>query len=70
MTNRMEACRVAISMDGRGWVIDNMFVEWLWRSGKSEEAYLREYVDGWEAVEQLAAYIRLCSHERPHHALA
>ena len=32
-----------ISMDGRGRVYDNIFVERLWRSVKYEEVYLREY---------------------------
>jgi putative transposase len=34
---------VAISMDGKGAWKDNVFVEWLWRSVKYEEVYLRAY---------------------------
>ncbi len=68
-TSRLEACGVAVSMDGRGRAIDNVFVERLWRSVKYEEVYLRDYADGWEAEERLRAYFRFYSHERVHQAL-
>ena len=42
-------------MDGRGRALDNVFVERLWRSVKYEEVYLKDYADGWEAEESLAA---------------
>ena len=32
---------VAISMDGRGRALDNVFIERLWRSVKYEEIYLK-----------------------------
>ena len=32
---------IAISMDGKGRWVDNVFVERLWRSGKYEDVYLR-----------------------------
>ena len=35
---------ITISMDGKGAWRDNVFVEWLWRSIKYEEVYLRAYV--------------------------
>ena len=34
---------MAISMDGRGRALDNVFVERLWRSVKYEEVYLKDY---------------------------
>lgn len=34
---------IRISMDGRGRVLDNIFVERLWRTVKYEEVYLKEY---------------------------
>jgi len=43
-TDRLEACGVAISMDGCGRAIDNVFIERLWRSVKYEEVYLSEGV--------------------------
>lgn len=30
-------------MDGKGRWVDNVFVEWLWRSVKYEEVYLKAY---------------------------
>jgi putative transposase len=33
-TSRLEACGIAISMDGRGRALDNVFIERLWRSVK------------------------------------
>ena len=50
---------VAISMDGRGRALDNVFVERLWRSVKYEEVYLRDYADGWEAEASLSRVLRL-----------
>ena len=34
---------IAISMDGKGRWMDNVFIERLWRSVKYEDIYLREY---------------------------
>ena len=68
-TSRLESCGIAISMDGRGRAIDNVFIERLWRSVKYEEVYLRDYTDGWQAEESLAAYFRFYNHERIHQAL-
>lgn len=34
---------VAISMDGRGRALDNIFVERLWRTVKYEDVYLKDY---------------------------
>ncbi len=68
-TSRLETAGIAISMDGRGRAIDNVFIERLWRSVKYEEVYLRDYTDGWHAEASLAAYFRLYDEERIHQAL-
>jgi putative transposase len=68
-TGRLEASGVAISMDGRGRAIDNVFVERLWRSVKHEEVYLKDYGSAWEAEDSLAAYFRFYCHRRIHQAL-
>ena len=68
-TSRLESRGVAISMDGRGRAIDNVFIERLWRSVKYEEVYLRDYADGWQAEASLAAYFRFYDDERIHQAL-
>lgn len=68
-TSRLKSCGIAISMDGRGRAIDNVFIERLWRSVKYEEVYLRDYTDGWHAESSLAVYFRLYDEERIHQAL-
>ena len=68
-TSRLEASGVAISMDGRGRALDNVFIERLWRSVKYEEVYLKDYVTAWEAEESLAAYFQFYCHERIHQSL-
>ena len=68
-TDRLTTRGVAISMDGRGRALDNVFVERLWRSVKYEEVYLKDYQDGWEAEESLESYFRFYNHERIHQAL-
>src|SRR5713226_731709 len=42
-TNRLKAADVRISWDGRGRVLDNIFVERLWRSVKYEEVSIKDY---------------------------
>jgi putative transposase len=68
-TSRLESCGIAVSMDGRGRAIDNVFIERLWRSVKYEEVYLRDYTDGWRAEDSLCAYFRFYNDERIHQAL-
>jgi putative transposase len=38
--------QIAISMDGRGRALDNVFIERLWRSVKYELIYLGDFADG------------------------
>jgi putative transposase len=68
-TSTLKAHGVAISMDGRGRAIDNVFIERLWRSVKYEEVYLKEYADGWDAEASLSSYFRFYNQERIHQAL-
>jgi putative transposase len=68
-TARLEEAGVAISMDGRGRALDNVFIERLWRSVKHEEVYLRDYADGWEAEASLSAYFDFYCQRRMHQAL-
>ena len=68
-TSRLEAAGVAVSMDGRGRAIDNVFIERLWRSVKYEEVYLKDYVTAWEAEESLSAYFDFYCHRRIHQSL-
>ncbi len=68
-TSRLEKRGVAISMDGRGRALDNVFVERLGRTVKYEEVYLRDYADGWQAKKSLGRYFDFYRNERPHQAL-
>jgi len=68
-TGRLESCGIAISMDGRGRAIDNVFVERLWRTVKYEEVYLKDYATAWEAEDSLASYFHFYCHERIHQSL-
>jgi putative transposase len=60
---------VAISIDGKGRWIDNVFVERLWRSVKYEEIYLRGYANGHEAQRSLTKYFAFYNPKRVHETL-
>jgi putative transposase len=60
---------VAISMDGRGRALDNIFVERLWRSVKYEDVYLKGYGTVTELTLGLAEYFAFYNGERPHQSL-
>ena len=68
-TGVLKAQGVAISMDGRGRALDNIFVERLWRSVKHEDVYLKGYVDVPELLRGLADYLVFYNTERSHQAL-
>jgi putative transposase len=63
------AAGVAISMDGKGRWIDNVFIERLWRSVKYEDVYLRAYANGTEARQSLAKYFTFYNERRVHETL-
>jgi len=60
---------VRISMDGRGRVFDNIFVERLWRSVKYEEVYIHDYGSVIDARHGLAKYFQFYNTARLHQAL-
>lgn len=62
----LEGAGVAISMDGKGRWIDNVFVERLWRSVKYEEVYLHGYANGTEARAALTRYFGFYNTRRSH----
>jgi len=68
-TKVLEGRQIAVSMDGRGRVFDNIFSERLWRTVKYEEVYLRDYADMEEARRSLRAYFRFYNEQRLHQAL-
>jgi putative transposase len=69
-TTRLEIAQVAISMDGRGRVFDNIFVERLWRTVKYEDIYLKDYQTVPALEGGLGQYFGFYNHQRLHEALA
>ncbi|MCJ7488283.1 MAG: IS3 family transposase, partial [Candidatus Aminicenantes bacterium] len=57
---------IRVSMNGRGRVYDNIFVERLWRSVKYEEVYLHDYQTVPSARAHLSDYFGFYNTERPH----
>jgi putative transposase len=68
-TGALRDAGVAISMDGRGRCLDNIFIERLWRSLKYEAVYLHEMTDGFAAERVIGDWIAFYNTERPHSAL-
>jgi putative transposase len=68
-TDELAAKEIAISMDGRGRCMDNIFIERLWRSLKYEEVYLKDYESVTEARTGIERYFRFYNQERLHQSL-
>ena len=68
-TGKLEAAGIAISMDGRGRFMDNIFIERLWRSIKYEEVHLKAYADGHEARDGIGRWMDFYNHRRPHQSM-
>ena len=68
-TGVLKAHGIAISMDGRGRALDNIFVERLWRSVKHEDVYLRGYATMPELLRGLTEYFVFYNTERRHQSL-
>lgn len=68
-TGRLESAGVAVSMDGRGRALDNVFVKRLWRAVKYEDIHIL----GHEAVPELhrglGRYLAFHNDERLHQSL-
>jgi putative transposase len=67
--NRLLDRSVAVSMDGRGRALDNVFIERLWKSVKYQDIYLRDYETAADVEEGLRLYFDKYNHERPHQSL-
>jgi putative transposase len=68
-TSRLESAGVAVSMDGKGRCLDNVFVERLWRTVKYEEVYLHRYESVPQLVNGLKRYFAYYNEERQHQSL-
>jgi putative transposase len=68
-TGVLEANQIAISMDGRGRALDNVFIERLWWSVKYENIYLKAYSTVADLNEGLAWYFDFYDYRRKHQSL-
>ena len=68
-TDVLKGHKIAISMDGKGRWIDNVFVERLWRSVKYEDVYLHAYETPAELRAGLKRYFEFYNERRRHSSL-
>ena len=65
----LEAQRIAVSMDGRGRVQDNIFIERLWWTLKYQYLYLRSFDTTMELRRGLTEWFMFYNSQRPHQNL-
>ena len=68
-TDLLKSNDVRISMDGRGRVQDNIFIERLWWTLKYHYLYLRSFDNGTELRQGLGTWFDFYNSERSHQAL-
>ena len=68
-TSCLKREEIEISMDGRGRVFDNIFIERLWRSLKYEDLYIKDYETAGETMKGISNYLNYYNHERFHQSL-
>jgi putative transposase len=68
-TSILKERKVRISMDGKGRVIDNIFIERFWRTLKYEEVYTRCYESVEHCRRSIRSYIDRYNRERLHQSL-
>ena len=60
---------IQISMDGKGRVIDNIFIERFWRTLKYEEVYMKAYDSVWECKRSIGEFMEKYNARRLHQSL-
>lgn len=68
-TETLKENGIKISMDGKGRVIDNIFIERFWKSLKYEEVYAKAYDTVKDAIFSIGEYIWDYNNQRPHSSL-
>jgi putative transposase len=68
-TSILKSENIQISMDGKGRVIDNIFIERFWRTLKYEEVYTKAYETVWECKKSIGAFIDKYNAQRLHQSL-
>ena len=61
--------KVKISMDGKGRVIDNIFIERFWRTLKYEEVYTKSYESVWDCKKNIGKFMEKYNTLRLHQSL-
>jgi putative transposase len=67
-TDVLKDADVAISMDGKGRWMDNIFIERLWRTLKYECVYLHAFETGSETRQGIERWVHRYNQDRPHSA--
>ena len=60
---------IAISMDGKGRALDNVFIERFWRSLKQEKIYRIDLISVKEAKDAISEYMEFYNNDRLHQSL-
>ena len=68
-TQKLLDNKIRISMDGRGRVFDNIFIERLWRTVKYSNIYVQAYPMMIDAKHGLGLYFNTYNTERLHQSL-
>jgi len=68
-TSLLKKHGIAISMDGKGRFMDNIFIERLWRSLKYELVYIQDFPSVPELRRELTRWFTFYNQERPHQGL-
>lgn len=68
-TEYVENAGIAISMDGKGRAIDNIFIERLWRTIKQDYVYLHPADNGLELYAGLNDFINFYNNEKTHQGI-
>jgi putative transposase len=68
-TTALEAQGIAVSMDGRGRMQDNIFIERLWWTLKYQYLYLRSFDSALELRRGLREWVLFYNSQRPHQTL-
>ena len=68
-TEALKSAGVTISMDGRGRVLDNIFIERLWWTVKYHYLYLQTFDSGIELRRGLTSWFQFYNNQRPHQGL-
>jgi len=65
-TQKLKENGIKISMDGKGYWVDNVVVQSLWRSLKYEDLYLKVYETSQQAEQEIGHYFQFYNERRRH----